>query len=122
MFRLHVIPYGTKFDIVGKSKYLLSLAIVLILVCIGCIIGKGLNYGIDFQGGYIFDVKMPTVTDVPNLRNKLGGLNLGEVAIQQFGAPNELSIKLEKTENKEQSVAIKEIKKALGDGVIYKKI
>lgn len=123
MFRLHLIPYGTKFDIVGKSKYMLTIASIVILTCFASIFFKGLNYGIDFQGGYIFEVKMPKNPDIQELRNKLGNIGLGEVAIQQFGGPDELSIKLEKSEDgKEQALAIKKVKDTLGDGVIYKKV
>lgn len=123
MFRLHLIPYGTKFDIVGKSRYMLTLAVLLIMTCLGSVIFKGLNYGIDFQGGYIFEVKMPTVPNIQDLRDRLGKLGLGEVAIQQFGGSDELSIKLEKPEEGEgQSAAIKKIKDILGAGVVYKKV
>ncbi len=123
MFRLHLIPYGTKFDIVGKSKYMLTLAVLVILTCFGSVIFKGLNYGIDFQGGYIFEVKMPSIPNIQDLRVKLGNLDLGEVAIQQFGAPDELSIKLEKSEDGAgQAIAIQKIKNALGKDVVYKRV
>lgn len=123
MFRLHLIPYGTKFDIVGKSKYMLTLGVALIIICFGAVLFKGLNYGIDFQGGYIFEVKMPVVPDIQALRDKLDRLNLGEVAIQQFGGPDEISIKLEKPEEGEgQALAIQKIKDVLGEGVVYKKV
>ncbi|MBR1479992.1 MAG: protein translocase subunit SecF [Alphaproteobacteria bacterium] len=123
MFRLHLIPYGTKFDIVGKSKYFFSLALFLVVICLSSIAFKGMNYGIDFKGGYIFEVRMPTTPDVQALRNKLGMLELGEVAIQQFGSPEDLMIKLEKSEEGEgQALAIQKVKGALGSGVIYKKV
>lgn len=123
MFRLHLIPYGTKFDIVGKSKYMLSLAVVIVATCLAFIMFKGLNYGIDFKGGYIFEVKMPSEPNIPALREKIGGLGLGEVAIQQFGAKEDLMIKLEKSEEgKGQTIAIQKIKDTLGEGVTYKRI
>ena len=123
MFRLHLIPYGTKFDIVGKSKYVLSLAVVIVVTCLAFIMFKGLNYGIDFKGGYIFEGKMPAEPDVPSLREKIGGLGLGEVSIQQFGAKEDLMIKLEKSEEgKGQTIAIQKIKDTLGEGVTYKRI
>ncbi len=123
MFRLHLIPYGTKFDIIGKSKYMFSIAIAAIVTCFAFIIFKGMNYGIDFKGGYIFEVKMPSEPDIQSLRDKLGSLNLGEVAIQQFGAKEDLMIKLEKPEEgKNQALAIQKVKDTLGDGVVYKKV
>jgi preprotein translocase subunit SecF len=84
---------------------------------------KGMNYGIDFKGGYIFEVKMPVEPDIQGLREKLGSLGLGEVAIQQFGNKEDLMVKLEKSEEgKEQSIAIQKVKDTLGKDVIYKKI
>lgn len=123
MFRLHLIPYGTKFDIVGKSKFVLPFALLLLILSSLFISLKGLNYGIDFKGGYIFEVKMPKTPDIQELRTKLGSLSLGEVAIQQFGNPDELLIKLERSEEgKDQAEAIKHVKNTLGDGVVYKKV
>lgn len=123
MFRLHLIPYGTKFDIIGKSKYMFTIAIAAIVTCFSFIIFKGMNYGIDFKGGYIFEVKMPSEPDIQSLRQKLGSLNLGEVAIQQFGSQEDLMIKLEKPEEgKNQALAIQKVKDTLGSGVVYKKV
>lgn len=123
MFRLHLIPYGTKFDIIGKSKFMFTIALAAIITCFSFIIFKGMNYGIDFKGGYIFEVKMPSEPDIQSLRDKLGSLNLGEVAIQQFGAKEDLMIKLEKPEEgKNQALAIQKVKDTLGEGVIYKKV
>lgn len=123
MFRLHLIPYGTKFDIIGKSKFMFTIALAAIITCFSSIIFKGMNYGIDFKGGYIFEVKMPSEPDIQSLRDKLGSLNLGEVAIQQFGAKEDLMIKLEKPEEgKSQALAIQKVKDTLGEGVIYKKV
>ena len=122
MFRLHLIPYGTNFDIVGKSKYMLTIACIAIIVCLGSVFFKGLNYGIDFQGGYIFEVKMPENFKLNDVREKLNGIGLGEVSIQQFGSPNELSIKLEAGKDENAQIAVQKVKDALGDGVIYNKV
>lgn len=123
MFRLHLIPYGAKFDIVGKSKYFFTLGILAVIISLSFIFFKGMNYGIDFKGGYIFEVTMPEKPDVQSLREKLGKLGLGEVAIQQFGSEKDLMIKLEKSEEgKGQTVAIQKVKDTLGNGVVYKKV
>ena len=122
MFRLHLIPHGTKFDIVGKAKYFLSFAILMTVIAVAFISFKGLNYGIDFKGGYIFEVQMPHAPNIQNLRDKLEDLKLGEIAIQQFGDERELLIKLEKSFDGEmQELAMQKIKSTLGDGVVYHK-
>jgi preprotein translocase subunit SecF len=102
---------------------------------------KGMNYGIDFKGGYILEVRMLETPDVSALRDKLSNLSLGEVSIQKFGTENDLLIKLEKGEadsknasstgNEKQSGAgliegedecIKMVKNVLGEKNIYKKV
>jgi preprotein translocase subunit SecF len=84
---------------------------------------KGLNYGIDFKGGYIFEVRMPSAPDITDLRNKLNECELGEVAIQEFGTEKDLMIKLERSEDGEgQESAIKKVRNTLGEGVVYKRI
>jgi preprotein translocase subunit SecF len=123
MFRLHLIPYGTKFDIVGMSRYVLSAAVVVMLACLAFMTFKGLNYSIDFNGGYIFEVKMPKAPDIQSLRDRLGSLGLGDVSIQQFGSESDLMIRLGKSEDGEgQAKAIQQVKDVLGKGVTYKKI
>jgi preprotein translocase subunit SecF len=95
----------------------------MIAVCFSFIIFKGLNYGIDFKGGYIFEVKMPAPFNIADLRDRLNGCGLGEVAIQEFGTKEDLMIKLEKSEEGSgQATAIKKVRDVLGEGVVYKRI
>lgn len=96
MFRLHLIPYNTRFDIIGKAKIFLTLSVILIIACFGIIFKNGLHYGIDFRGGYTFNVIANEGVTLQSLRNKLASQNLGEVVVQQFGKPNEYMIKVEK--------------------------
>jgi preprotein translocase subunit SecF len=92
-------------------------------LCFAFVVFKGLNYSIDFKGGYIFEIRMPTQPDVQELRAKLGGLGLGEVSLQQFGDKEDLIVRLgQAAEGQEQASAIKKVKDALGDGVLYKKV
>ena len=123
MFRLHLIPYGKRFNIVSKSKYFFTCGILAIITSIAFILFKGMNYGIDFKGGYIFEVSLNETPNVQELRDKLGKLGLGEVAIQRFGTEKDLMIRLEKPEEgKGQEAAIQKVKSTLGDGVTYKRI
>jgi len=68
----------------------------------------GMNLGIDFTGGSIFQVKtIQGEANLENLRERLSGLNLGEVQVQGFGSPSEALIRVQaqnRGENAEQSV------------------
>lgn len=124
MYRLHLVPYGTKIDFIKYSKYTISVAIAAIVLCISFLCFKGLNYGIDFKGGYIFEVTMPNTPDVSEMRSNLSNLGLGSASIQQFGGPNDLLIKLEqsKEEGAGQAAAIQKVKDSLGKDVVYKRV
>ena len=124
MYRLHLVPYGTKIDFIKYSKYTISIAIAAIVLCFSFLCFKGLNYGIDFKGGYIFEVTMPNTPDVSEMRTNLSNLGLGSASIQQIGGPNDLLIKLEqsKEEGDGQAIAIQKVKDNLGKDVIYKRV
>ena len=55
---------------------------------------KGLNFGIDFTGGTIIEVKTQVAPDLLSLREDLNHLGVGEVSIQEFGEPDDLLIRL----------------------------
>jgi len=55
----------------------------------------GLNFGIDFRGGTVMEVRTPAPADLGQLRTELNGLGLGEVALQEFGSPNDVLIRIE---------------------------
>lgn len=123
MFKLKLVPNNTNINFIKYSKTFISFAIALIVVCIASLSFKGLNYGIDFKGGYIFEVQMPKDPDIAQMRTDLGNLGLGSVSIQQFGGEKDLLIKLEKSEEGSgQSVAIQKIKDSLGKNVVYKRV
>ena len=84
----------------------------------------GLNFGIDFQGGTLIEIQTKeSVADLADIRAKVHGLNLGEVQIQEFGAPNDVLIRVaaQPTE-KEQQESIAKVKQVLGDQVEYRRI
>ena len=123
MFRLKLIPSGTSINFIKYSKIFITFSVALIIICVSSLSFKGLNYGIDFKGGYIFEVQMPKEPDIAQMRSDLGNLGLGSVSIQQFGGEKDLLIKLEKSENgATQSVAIQKVKESLGKNVIYKRV
>jgi preprotein translocase subunit SecF len=121
---LNLIPYNTNFDFIGKRKVTFSIVILSSLIILGGLLFKGLNYGIDFKGGVVMEVRMPSTPDIPSLREKFEPLELGEVAIQQFGSDQDLMIRFENIEGQTNipESAVSSIKQILGDGVEYRKI
>lgn len=124
---LRIIPYNTKIDFVGFRFFTFAISIVVIIASTISFALQGLNYGIDFKGGYILEVRMPDKPNVPELRTKMEQLKLGEVSIQDFGKDNTLLIRVERHEeegkdaSQAQSDTMNKIKGVLGAGVDYRK-
>ena len=87
---------------------------------------KGINYGVDFKGGYVLETRFEKTPDLHALRNKLEKLNVGQVSIQQIGiSANDLMIKMErhdKAKEEDTQQNLEKIKTTLGQGVEYRKI
>ncbi len=121
--RLTMIRPGTKIDFIGRRRLFLILSAALIVVAIGSYVARGLNFGIDFQGGIMLEVRTSGPADLAAMRGTLGGLGLGEVTLQEFGAPNDVLIRVQKQagDEKAQARAIEAVKAALGPGVEYRR-
>jgi preprotein translocase subunit SecF len=124
MKRLQIVPYNTNINFVGFRFITFLIAAFIAVSSLSGVLFKGLNYGIDFRGGYIFEVRMPDAPNLSQLRDNLSALHLGDVAIQQFGADRDLLIKVERQEGNDaaQQQAIENVKKTLANGVEYRKV
>ena len=100
------LAYRRPAAIVSGGLAVLSLLLALTI---------GLNFGIDFRGGTVMEVRTPVAADLATLRSELGGLGLGEVALQEFGAPNDVLIRIERQpgEGNEQALAVEAVKAEL---------
>lgn len=125
---LPIIPYNTKIDFVGFRFLTFAICFVVILASLISFGVKGLNYGIDFRGGLILEVRLPQKPDVPVLRTQMEQLHLGEVSLQDFGKDNTLLIRLERPEKQGeegaqlQAKTLEKVKSVLGAGVDYRKV
>ena len=121
---IHFIPADTKIDFVAKRWWAFSVTIILVLITIGALAIKGLNLGIDFKGGILIEAKAPQAVDIPALRTELSTLNLGEVSLQQFGAPTDVLIRIQRQEGDEgaQMKAISTVRDKLGTSYEYRRV
>ena len=87
------------------------LSISLVVVSLLFLIFKGLNFGIDFKGGTLIELRSSdTKINVSSLRENLNQMNLGDVSVKNFGNQKDFLIKFENSDNKS---IIEEIKKSL---------
>ena len=103
-YNFNFINYFKKFNFVSLIFVLLSLFFVLF---------KGLNYGIDFKGGTLIEVRIQNNDiRVSDIRDSLNKLNLGDVNVKNFGEKSDFLIKIEKKLN-DNDTLISEIKTSL---------
>ena len=87
------------------------LSISLVVVSLLFLIFKGLNFGIDFKGGTLIELRSSdTKINVSSLRDNLNQMNLGDISVKNFGNQKDFLIKFENSDNKN---IIEEIKKSL---------
>ena len=85
------------------------LSSVLIIFSLILLIFKGLNFGIDFKGGTLIELRaMDKKINVSSLRDNLKQMNLGDVSVKKFGNDKDLLVKFENKDNKDN--IIEEIK------------
>jgi len=121
MFKpIRLIPDDTKIQFMRVSRFGFFLSGLLCAASILLFAILGLNFGVDFKGGTNFVVRFPQAVNLDELRTQMNGLGLGEVEIQGFGEPTDVSIKIEAQEGDEaQKVVTDKVKAALGTTVEY---
>ena len=101
------------------SIFLVSISILLLTF-------KGLNYGVDFKGGTLIELRAKdSQINITNLRESLLNMKLGDVSVKQFGNENDFLIKFEK-KNDNNPNFIQEIKedltKSIGPGFNFRRV
>ena len=106
------IKFDTHINFLSKIATFLTISIMLVILSIGTIFFKGLNFGIDFNGGTIFEVqKIIGNADVSEMRERLSSLDIGNTQLQEFGKETDLLIRVEQNSDQEgsQQAIIKKI-------------
>ena len=122
---LRIVPDDTKFDFMRFRRISFPVSALMSILAISLYFFHGLNFGIDFKGGTLMEVRTTSgAADISNMRATLGTLNLGEVQLQQFGGANEVLIRLAEQPGGEaaQQVAVAKVRNALGSGVEYRRV
>jgi len=98
---------------------------LLITISLILLIFKGLNFGIDFKGGTLIELRSTdTKINVTTLRDKFSQMNLGDISVKKFGNETDYLIKFENKDNKKN--IIEEIKtnldKSFGNNFNFRRV
>jgi len=118
-------PHGTRLNFMKFKNLCFGLSILAMVVSLALIFTKGFNFGVDFKGGAMIELKAKQGdADLAGLRSKIGALGLGDVQIQSFGTPSDVLIRVEEQPGGEeaQQEALKKIQDVVGDGYEQRRV
>ena len=107
--------YYNKFNILSISLVTISLLFLIF---------KGLNFGIDFKGGTLIELRTSdNKINISSLRDNLNQMNLGDVSIKNFGNENDFLIKFENNDDKNIIEKIKiNLDKSFGNSFNFRRV
>lgn len=110
-----LVPAETNINFIGQRFVAMIFSIMLVVASIGITINNGLNFGIDFTGGTLIELRTPETPDLQQLRTVLDELDLGAISIQEFGGETDLLVRLPQQEGEAeaQQAAIQKVKDAI---------
>ena len=111
---LRLVPSNTNFDFLKLRNYAFIFSTIIILGTLLSLFVNNLNYGIDFKGGILLEVRAKNYekSNINELRNKILTLKAGEISIQKFGKEGDYLIRIQKQEGhqKQQIAMIEKVK------------
>ncbi len=121
---LRLVPERTNFRFMHWRVLSFPLSGITAILAIVLFLSIGLNYGIDFKGGTLIELQSRSgPADLSEIRRSLGGLNLGDVQVQEFGSPTEVLIRIETQGDGEgaQQDVVESVRSTFADGYEFRR-
>jgi len=121
---LRIVPDDTRFDFMRFRRISFPISAMLSIAAILLYFFHGLNFGIDFVGGSLMEVQTKGPANLSEMRSTIAGLKLGDFQLQQFGAPDDVLIRVSKQPGGDaaQQDAVQKVRDALGSEVDYRRV
>ncbi len=103
-------------NFVSKFKKANIFSLIIFILSVIFISFKGLNYGIDFKGGTLIELRTDTSINASAIRDSLKSMSLGDINVKKFGKEGDYLIKVEQ-KNSNNSNLIPDIKKTLANNL-----
>lgn len=115
----------TKYDFMGKRWIGFAISFAMVVASVFFIATHGFNWGIDFTGGVLMEIRTEEKANLTQLRKILPEKKFGEVALQNFGSDRDVMIRLGLAEGQDQAALIEQVKQEINKSNIkaeYRKI
>ena len=109
MKTLKLIKQNTNIQFLKYKKITLFISLIFCIVSFFSLFINGLNFGIDFKGGSLIEVKSDEGINIGNVRSRLSLLNLGDVQIQNFGSEKNILVRVEASLSENNSSVLSSI-------------
>ena len=124
MSSIRWIKKDLKINFLKVKNIATILSILAIISSLFFLVYKNLNFGIDFKGGTLIEIKKDTQLSIAEIRNQLSELNIGDIQIQTFGSDDIILIRIENSTNLTTNAdmsSIELIRSSLGNNVIIQR-
>ncbi len=91
-----LFPAEFNFAFINHRNIAFAISALAIVISVGAFLTRGLNYGIDFRGGSLIELVTPEAADLSVIRSSVDSLGLGDIRVQEFGAPNDVLVIVER--------------------------
>ena len=125
---LRLISDNTTIKFIKLKTLSFTFSGILSVLAILSVLFVGLNFGIDFKGGILLEVRTNNNIGISDIRSKISNLNIGEVSIQEFGVKSDYLIRVERQKGSDnaQQIAVEILKgsldNAFGKDIDYRRL
>jgi preprotein translocase subunit SecF len=110
----HLNFHDSNIDFLGHRRIAVAISVVLVLVALGLLFARGLNFGIDFTGGTLVEVGYPEAVELDPIREQLAANGFERATVQYFGTSRDVLIRLPpRADDPEQAALSNEVFRAL---------
>jgi len=92
-------------DFMGKRKIAFVVSLVFIILSIATLVGRDLNYGLDFTGGTLIEVSYDSAPEISAVRSNLADAGMNDAVVQTFGAASDIVVRIPPREIEGESKA-----------------
>ncbi len=102
---MQLINPDSNIDFLGKRKIAFSLSALMIIISLLALVPgiRGLNFGIDFTGGTLVEVKFKEAPSISDVRTSIKPAGYEQAIIQEFGSPEEILIRVQNKASEDSS-------------------
>jgi preprotein translocase subunit SecF len=114
---VEVFNPNSNIDFLRLRRVSIGISVILVVLSLGAIFVRGLNYGLDFTGGVLIEVKYEQPVDISDVRAALDTAGFDRALVQSVGGAREVSIRLQPSDDKDASGALKKSDEIAADVV-----